>query len=81
MEVQFNTGRPYTANGQVIRAIMVADGSVIFADDSRGIDGVIAGPVNVATLDDLKRVVLDAYDRNAYTRSEASWSFLMQRPR
>lgn len=37
--IQFNTGRKYTAEGQVITATLYADGTVTFMDHSRMIDG------------------------------------------
>lgn len=37
--ISFNTGRKYTAEGQVIVATLHADGVVTFFDHSRGVDG------------------------------------------
>jgi len=37
--IQFNTGRKYTADGQIITATLHDDGVVTFMDHSRGIDG------------------------------------------
>lgn len=37
--IEFNTGRRYTAEGQVIKATLHDDGVVTFFDHSRGVDG------------------------------------------
>ena len=37
--IQFNTGRLYTKEGQVIVATLHDDGVVTFMDHSRGVDG------------------------------------------
>ncbi len=37
--IQFNTGRKYTAQGQIIKATLHDDGVVTFMDHSRGVDG------------------------------------------
>lgn len=37
--IQFNTGRKYTAEGQIITATLYSDGAVTFMDHSRMIDG------------------------------------------
>lgn len=37
--IQFNTGRQYTAEGQVIVATLHDDGVVTFMDHSRSVDG------------------------------------------
>lgn len=43
-DVQWNTGAKYTAEGQVIRAVEQAGGSILFADFSRMIYGAIEAP-------------------------------------
>ena len=81
MEIKFNTGRSYTAEGQVIRAKVCADGSIIFADDSRGVDGRIAAPAFPLTSEGaLRDFIMQAYDRNQTTRDHETWEYLM-RPR
>jgi hypothetical protein len=78
MEAQWNTGRSYTKAGQIIKARVQPDGSILFADVSRGVDGVIAKPsVEIDSEDALKALVMRAYDRNAYRSSEGSWMLLM----
>jgi len=81
MEIKFNTGRKYTAQGQVIRAIQVDDGTILFADDSRGIDGRLAKPRfdDVNTFEGLRNYVMFRYDAGEFTRDTISWSYLMQR--
>jgi hypothetical protein len=37
--IEFNTGRPYTKEGQFIIATLHDDGVVTFMDHSRGVDG------------------------------------------
>jgi hypothetical protein len=37
--IEFNTGRKYTSQGQIIKATLHDDGVVTFFDRSRGIDG------------------------------------------
>jgi hypothetical protein len=79
MEARWNTGRKYTSAGQVIKARVMADGSILFADMSRGVDGVIAKPpVKIRSEAALKAVVMRAYDSNAYRSSEGSWMHLLK---
>ena len=81
MEIKFNTGRLYTREGQVIRAIQVDDGTILFADDSRQIDGRLAAPKfsDVTTFEGLRDYVMLRYDHNEYTRDQTTWSYLMQK--
>jgi len=68
MDARWNTGRPYTNQGQIIRAATQADGSIPFADLSRRIDGRIAAPpLPLADVDTFKRYVLRAHDESRYT--------------
>ena len=68
MKITFNTGRLYTALGQVITA-EVHEGRTLFKDHSRGICGEIEGvppshkPALFATW------VMGHYDRNEYRMS------------
>jgi hypothetical protein len=85
MEIKFNTGRAYTTQGQIIRAKVDTDGSVLFADDSRSIDGRIAKPKYIdfrvarpSTEAELRAYVMSAYDRNEYASDEGSWTYLMK---
>lgn len=64
-DVQFNTGRPYTARGQLIRAKAV-EGGAIFAD----FDRCITGYVNLEpcfTERDFRTAVLREYDACNYS--------------
>jgi len=81
-EIVFNTGRLYTANGQSIRARVCNDGSIIFADDSRGVDGRIAKPKFPPTNDEeLQGYIMSAYDHNRTTRDSETLEYLLMRPR
>jgi hypothetical protein len=78
MEATWNTGRKYTSARQIIKARVQPDGSILFADMSRGVDGVIAKPpVEIASEAALKAVVMRAYDRNDYHSSEGGWMRLL----
>lgn len=67
--IEFNTGRKYTAEGQVIKATLHDDGIVTFFDHSRMIDGQY-------TLDEFETFreanVLKHYDAGTYTSSKRS---------
>jgi hypothetical protein len=80
MEFKFNTGRLYTTQGQFIRAKVDTDGSIIFADDSRAIDGRVAASklVDLSSAREIEFYVMAAYDRNEYTRDEATFAYLMR---
>ena len=79
MQVRWNTGRQYTSGGQVITARVQADGSILFADYSRGVDGLIdKPPVEIDSEAALKAVVMRAYDSHAYRSSQGSWMLLMK---
>lgn len=64
IDVTFNTGRKYTARGQVIRARSV-EGGAIFSDFSRGIVGRVEFP-GANTVELFARAVLDEYDAGRY---------------
>ena len=69
--IEFNTGRKYTAEGQVIVATLHDDGVVTFMDHSRGVDGQFsldgeAKPFSAQT-------VMQFYDRGA-NGTRRSWS-------
>lgn len=80
MEYKFNTGRLYQADGQWIKAIQLDDNSVVFADLSRGVDGVIRDkPAGLITsLGQMQAFVMRHYDRNNYEANMTSWKFHMQ---
>lgn len=74
--IQFNTGRKYTAEGQIITATLYTDGIVTFYDSSRMIDGGYA--TNTTALaeksdDTIAAQVLRAYDTGTYERSKRSF--------
>jgi hypothetical protein len=79
MEVQRDTGRKYASGPQIIQARTQADGSILFVDISRGIDGVIAKPsIKVDSELILKVVVMRAYDSRQYVSSHGAWMQLLQ---
>lgn len=66
MKHQFNTGRAYTDNGQVVTA-EVAEGRIWFHDESRGIAGSIEyGGSHMLTKHGLETLVLTNYDFGNY---------------
>lgn len=79
-DLTWNTGRRYTASGQTIHAVHQIDGSVIFADHSRGVDGHIAAdkcPTRFLSEADFKAFVMDHYDSYDYDHDRASFNLLM----
>ena len=79
MQVQWNTGRQYTSEGQRITARVMPDGSILFADYSRGVDGLIAKPpVEIDSEQTLRTIVMRAYDSHNYRSSQGSWMLLMK---
>jgi hypothetical protein len=66
MKVYFNTGRLYTAEGQVITAEWDGKDSITFRDHSRGIDGVITTCKHIWDELHLAGAVMAAYDRGLY---------------
>lgn len=80
MDIQFNTGRLYTAEGQVIRAVFNQEAEVIhFADFSRACNGTIQAPSHTTfrTPGGLAQFVMSHYDRGEYWNSTESWALLM----
>jgi hypothetical protein len=76
MEATWKTGRA----GQVIQARVQADGSILFVDISRGVDGVIAKPpVEIDSKQTLRTVVMRAYDHNDYRSSGGAWMYLLRK--
>lgn len=80
LDLTWNTGRPYAMRGQIIHAVAREDGSVLFADHSRGIDGYIPAtkaPTRYISKTDFKSFVMDCYDHGEYESNHDSWHFLM----
>lgn len=69
--VSFNTGRKYTARGQVIVATLHDDGVITFMDHSRMISGEIAAS-EFHTAESVERHTMRAYDNYAYQESRRS---------
>jgi hypothetical protein len=66
LKITFNTGRLYTALGQVVTVLVLANqNATLFMDHSRGISGQIKGCP--ASRDDVPHWVMGAYDRGCYT--------------
>ena len=57
--MEFNTNRPYDANGQIIHATDLGNGRVHFVDVTRGLDGVVFCEFN-------ERDIMRAYDAGDY---------------
>ena len=68
LEIKFNTGREYTAEGQVIFAKVKA-GMVYFVDTARGMDGRFNPNGEVDDASQLMRAVMRAYDFRAAMRA------------
>jgi hypothetical protein len=84
MDIYFNTGRLYTTQGQIIRAVWEPDAEVIhFADFSRACNGTIDAPTHQTfkTPGGLAAYVMERYDRHAYRSSTESWELLMMKGR
>lgn len=81
MDIHFNTGRLYTKEGQVIRAVWDKDKEVVhFADFSRAINGTIQAPeraITFRTPGGLAAWVMERYDRGEYWNGTESWAILM----
>ncbi len=81
MDIHFNTGRLYTKDGQIIRAVWDAEKEVVhFADFSRAINGSIEAPTYAAGFTrpgSLAMFVMERYDRGAYKNTPESWELLM----
>lgn len=70
LEIKFNTGREYTAEGQVIYAKVKA-GMVYFVDTARGMDGRFRPLVEVDDAKQLMRAAMWAYDFDTYESAHA----------
>lgn len=81
MDIHFNTGRLYTKEGQIIRAIWDKENEVIhFADFSRLCHGSIAAPtwsIDFTTPGGFAYHVINCYDRRAYKATLESAQLLM----
>ncbi len=74
LRAEWNTGRMYAADGQRVIAELLADGSAVFADTSRGIIGHVDF-VTATTPAELRREVMQAYDLNQYRGDAAAHAF------
>ena len=63
--ITWNTGRKYTARGQVITATLHGDSVITFMDHSRMICGEIAAS-DFHTPESIERHTMRAYDGGAY---------------
>jgi hypothetical protein len=79
MEATWNTGRKYANHDQIIKTRTQPDGSILFLDVSRGVDGVIGKPpVKIDSEQTLKSIVMRAYDGHRYRSSKGSWMMLLK---
>lgn len=69
--IEFNTGRKYTREGQVIRATLHADGVITFFDHSRLIDGEF-GPITPAK-ELTQNLVMTMYDNGHWRSTRRSY--------
>ena len=69
--VSFNTGRKYTARGQVIIATLHDDGVITFMDHSRMISGEIRAS-EFHTAESIQRHTMRSYDNYGYQESRRS---------
>lgn len=79
--ISWNTGRKYTNDGQIIHARRNSDGTIVFADLSRGIDGEIQGSAMTtatATETEFKAFVLKHYDAGDYVTNQNSYAYYNQ---
>lgn len=83
MDIVFNTGRLYTANGQIVRALWDQENEVVhFADFSRGCNGSIDAPtweISFKTPGGLAKWVMERYDRGLHKNTPESWELLMRK--
>lgn len=78
MEATWDTGRKYANRDQIIQARTQPDGSILFLDAARGVDGLIAKPpIQIDSEQTLKTLVVCAYDRNAFRSSKGRWMQLL----
>jgi len=68
--IEFNTGRKYTREGQVVRATLHDDGVITFMDHSRMIDGEF-GPITPAQ-ELTQALVMAMYDNGTYKATKRS---------
>ena len=74
--IEFNTGRMYTVEGQIIKATLHDDGVVTFMDHGRGIDGQFTLGKHCS----FNQVeVMHWYDNGVARSTKRSWADGMQR--
>ncbi len=73
--IVFNTGRLYTASGQIIKATLHDDGVVTFMDHSRKVDGMFT--LDGGVFD--QAAVMAAYDSGTCTNDMRSFGDGMSR--
>jgi hypothetical protein len=74
--IEFNTGRKYSAQGQIIKATLHDDGVVTFFDHSRGVDGEFKLGKHCSFN---QAEVMQWYDSGTAGSSSRSWADGMQR--
>ena len=82
--VLWNTGRIYEDAGQLIAAMVLADGRAVFADLSRGIEGEVAAPCPTLPwfyargASALRERVMRSYDAGSYSYTQAAFDFMRE---
>lgn len=75
--ITFNTGRKYTAEGQLVKATLYDDGLVTFHDISRMITGEFELDLDIFSFDQAE--VMARYDNHHYKTGTRSWQDGMMR--
>lgn len=63
--IEFNTGRLYAPEGQIIRIARLNARTIVFADMTRLVDGIL-DDAEAQTPDEIQALVMDCYDHNVY---------------
>ena len=75
LNIRFNTGRPYTEDGQIIYATWQAGGMVKFADVSRRCYGRFNPNTDHMNDEELRRKVMGYYDLGLYEMTAAAYRY------
>lgn len=75
LNIRFNTGRPYTEDGQIVYATWRQGGMVKFADVSRRCYGRFKPDTDDMIKDQLRRKVISYYNRGDYEICAAAYEY------
>lgn len=78
LNIRFNTGRPYTEDGQIIYATWKAGGMVKFADVSRRNYGRFNPNTDDMSEDELRRKVMRHYDHDDHEICAAAFEYFKE---